>query len=792
MMKDERKTKKQLIEELVDLRKKGVEYGKAEEALKASEKRYQDLYDNAPDMFGSIDAETSKIIQCNNTLARVLGYTKDELIGQLVFFIYHPDCLEDAEKAFQQFMATGEIHDVELQLKGKDGRVIDVMLNASAVRDGQGRIISSISILRDITEPKRVDQTIEMYRRQNELILTAAGEGIYGLDLDGNTTFVNPAAANFIGWDPQDLIGRSQHKVLHHSKPDGSPYDPEECPIYAAFKDGKQHHVDDEVFWRKDGSSFPVEYISTPIRNDQDEIEGAVVTFKDITMRKQAEVALLESEERFRRAITDAPAPIMIHAEDEEVLQINNVWTELTGFTHSDIPTIGDWAIKAYGQKMDDIRSVIDAVFERNAIAHDGEFTIRTKSGETRVWDFSSGPIGQLSDGRRLVISMGTDVTERVQAEQALRESEERFRALASLAPVGVYLTDPNGSVHFVNERWIEMTGLRLEEALEDGWKKAVHPEDRQLFNDAWKKMIEAKGRWGQEYRLQTQNGDITWVLGLATTQLDENGEIVGYIGVNLDITNRVQAEEALKEYSERLEEMVKERTRELEDAQEQLIRNERLIVLGELAGGVGHELRNPLAVISNSVYYLQMVQQDPDADVKEYLEIIAEGVQNAEKIVSSLLDFGRSLSSDKQKTSIPVMVAKVLENNPAPENVKVTTKIITHIPTVLVDPLQIRQVLDNLLTNAYQAMPEGGKITIDAEEIQDRIHISIKDSGIGISDEIKNKIFEPLFTTKARGIGLGLALSKRLIEANDGDIKVESTTGLGSTFTLILPTLQD
>ncbi len=144
----------------------------------------------------------------------------------------------------------------------------------------------------DATERKRAEEALEQLRRQNELILHAAGEGIYGLDVHGNTTFVNPAAARMIGWKAEELIGKPQHDVLHHSKSDGTPYPKEECPIYAAFRDGAVHHVTDEVFWRKDGTSFPVEYISTPIRDERGKLVGAVVTFKDITARKRAEQAL--------------------------------------------------------------------------------------------------------------------------------------------------------------------------------------------------------------------------------------------------------------------------------------------------------------------------------------------------------------------------------------------------------------------------------------------------------------------------------------------------------------------
>jgi|GEM_PF-1479016 len=154
-----------------------------------------------------------------------------------------------------------------------------------------------ISALRIREEHKRAEEELEKLKRQYELILNAAGEGIFGLDRNGNATFINPAAVKMLGYEPQELIGKCMHKIHHHSKPDGTPYPQEDCPIYMAFKDGKVYYKDNEVFWRKDGKSFPVEYVSTPIKEDGDLI-GAVVTFKDISKRKQAESELKLNESR--------------------------------------------------------------------------------------------------------------------------------------------------------------------------------------------------------------------------------------------------------------------------------------------------------------------------------------------------------------------------------------------------------------------------------------------------------------------------------------------------------------
>lgn len=150
-----------------------------------------------------------------------------------------------------------------------------------------------------------LQSTVETLRRQHQLILDAIGEGVYGVDLQGRTTFVNPAAAQMVGWSAEALIGQPMHAILHHSRPDGSPYPRRACPIYAAFQDGIVHRVADEVFWRKDGTSFPVEYISTPMRDEQGKLIGAVVAFRDITQRKWAEAVLQRTNEELEQRVRD-------------------------------------------------------------------------------------------------------------------------------------------------------------------------------------------------------------------------------------------------------------------------------------------------------------------------------------------------------------------------------------------------------------------------------------------------------------------------------------------------------
>ena len=266
---------------------------------------------------------------------------------------------------------------------------------------------------------------------------------------------------------------------------------------------------------------------------------------------------------------------------------------------------------------------------------------------------------------------------------------------------------------------------------------------------------------------------------------------------VKRELEERMRAEQKVKEYSENLEKMVDERTNELHEAQEQLVRKEKLATLGMLAGSVGHELRNPLGVIKSSAYYLGMVQPDANEKVKQHYDMIMQEVNNADKIISDLLDFSRNISAERKQSSVPDIVQRTLERTPVPATVDVAVEIPIDLPKVFADPRQVEQILGNLISNACQEMvpqgsstieTDGGRLTISAREQDKMVAIAVADTGKGISPETMEKLFEPLFSTKTKGIGLGLSVSQKYAEANNGWIEVESQPGQGSTFTLCVP----
>ena len=240
-----------------------------------------------------------------------------------------------------------------------------------------------------------------------------------------------------------------------------------------------------------------------------------------------------------------------------------------------------------------------------------------------------------------------------------------------------------------------------------------------------------------------------------------------------------------------RLNEDLKMRARQLLDTQEELVLKEKLALLGQVAGSVGHELRNPLGVMNNAVYFLQhTVLSDADETTREYLNLIRDEIAVSERIVADLLDSVRTTPPRPTAVGVAQMIEQALGKCAIPPSVNLKREIPMAVPPLKVDPMHIQQVFQNLIRNAVESMPEGGDLEIRAVEndAEDTITISVRDTGIGMTAEQLAKLFQPLFTTKARGIGLGLVVVKNLTQANGGKIEVQSESGKGSVFAITLP----
>lgn len=244
--------------------------------------------------------------------------------------------------------------------------------------------------------------------------------------------------------------------------------------------------------------------------------------------------------------------------------------------------------------------------------------------------------------------------------------------------------------------------------------------------------------------------------------------------------------EKELKMHSEHLEQLVEERTKQLKDA-------ERLAAIGATAGMVGHDIRNPLQAITSDVYLLKseldlMPEGEEKKGVEESLEGIEDNINYINKIVQDLQDFARPLKPNAEETDLKLLIDDLLKKNGLPENVKVTVKVESDARKVVADSTFLNRIMNNLVTNALQAMPKGGKLTISAYKDAKNILITVEDTGVGIPEKIKEKLFTPMFTTKSKGQGFGLAVIKRMTESLGGTVSFESEEGKGTTFIIRLP----
>jgi PAS domain S-box-containing protein len=485
---------------------------------------------------------------------------------------------------------------------------------------------------------------------------------------------------------------------------------------------------------------------------------------------------LAESERRFRELSDLLPQIVFEIDENGNVQFMNRAAFAATGLSEEDYRrglNASDMLASAeHDRAVRGMRRIMggEMIGER-------EFTVLRRDGTAFPVIVYTAPI--LREGKSAGLrGIAVDITDRKRAEMELRGVKERLDYVVTSNPAVIFSAKPRAdysdyNVAYMSDRVVEMLGFEPRQFIghPEFWDAHVHPDDLRRYpmevSELWK-----EGQSIFEYRFLHKDGVYRWIREEAKVIRDVAGKPVEVMGYWIDVTERKRMEELLAEAR-------------------------RLAAIGETAAMVGHDLRNPLQAIVSTIYLAKrelesQIEPSKKPAVKPGLVAMLETIENESqymnKIVSDLQDYATPLKAEPKPVQMESLVRDTLLKIRIPQNVKVSFEVSEALQTVTVDPATMRRVFSNLIMNAIQAMPDGGELTIDLSRTEEHLLVSFRDTGVGIPEENLGKLFNPFFTTKSKGQGLGLPVCKKLVEAQNGRITVESKPGEGSTFTVKLP----
>ena len=556
---------------------------------------------------------------------------------------------------------------------------------------------------------------------------------------------------------------------------------------------------------RHDGQQRWIWAQGRPKFGEKHSVVQMVGLIKDITERKKDEEDLKRSEEHARqraeelRKLMDIiPAAVWVSQDPEcKVIvgnQAANTFYEAEGEENvSAGPASGsaqDTTRRFFrnGKELMPQELPMQEATAKNVEIKNSELEVVVPSGRKITIIGNAKPLLDDAGNVRGCLGAFVDITERKKAEEALARQAE----LIDLSPDAIIVRKLDGTITFWSKGAEKLYGWSKDEAVGQVTHTLLMAEFPQSLKEIVKK-LKLDGNWSGELSHTCKNGDKVVVQSYWLGKFNAQGEIVEMLESNVDITERIQMqlklEESavrLEEYATQMEELANQRAAQLKDS-------ERLAAIGATAGMVGHDIRNPLQAITGDVYLLKeelkgMPEREEKNNAEESLEGIEKNVDYINKIVADLQDFARPFKPNVEPTDLKLIIDDLLKKNGLPENVKLTIKVDADARKVVADSTFIHRIMYNLVNNAVQAMPKGGKLTIYAyKEAKDTV-ISVKDTGVGIPEAVKSKLFTPMFTKKSKGQGFGLAVIKRMTESLGGTVSFESQEGKGTTFTVRLP----
>jgi PAS domain S-box-containing protein len=631
-------------------------------------------------------------------------------------------------------------------------------------------------IYHDITEIKKVQEALMESEASYRQLVELAQEGICAVDNDFKVVFVNPRMAQMLGYAQSEIVGKTIFALLDASRVN------EAEEFLAGFKQGISGQFE-YSFPRKDGTHVDTSITASPIKDDQGKQFGTLALVTDVSERKTLEDELRESEERFRAISTSAMDAIILLDREGTVLYWNPAAERIFGFSGGE----------AVGRKLSELvipshaKEKHTSLMKRSAkelVSKHFEYRALRKDGTSFPIDISITSV-KLKD-KDCVLGIVRDVSERKTMEEALRQERDMLETMAESIDAGLTIIGKDYRIVWANRLLKRISGY---EHLEGKPCSVLYGESDEFCSKCGVKKVFENGAVVDRQDHLFKSGEAErWVELIVTPIKDKDGNVVAALELVVDVTERKRMQKKLADYSQRLEDIVQKRTLELINTQEELMKAERFAGIGELAGMIGHDLRNPLTGIKNAAYFLKkkgtaISKEQSD----EMLEAINKCVDYSNKIINDLLDYSREIHLDEHDCSPKRLVEDSLMMLQVPQNVEIQNELADAL-RICVDPEKMQRVFGNLLKNAFEAMPSGGSITIKSQSVGGNLEISIADTGTGIPAKFLPNLFCPLYTTKPQGMGFGLAVCKRLVEAHGGTISVETSEGKGTTFKLTLP----
>ena len=763
----------------------------AETARRISEERFRRYFEDAT-IGISLTETNGSLSTINQAFCDMLGYTRDELSAKGFSEITHPDDLAASKECVRCLLASEQsTYRLEKRYIKKDGSILWADVSTTLFKDSLGKPLHFITSVIDITGRKTIQKALEENQAFVASVLDNLPVGVAVNSVEPVVTF------SYINENFLKFYRVSREAI---SRPDSFWEAAYEDPVMrekikskvleaCAIGDPNLMVWDDIPITRKGEETTYISARNIPLPNNN----LMISTVWDTTDRKKAEEIIRHSEEMLQKAQQVAHVGSWVWHIKNNHLEWSDEMYHIFGIEKSSFSgALADVIARAIHpddrQKVEaSNKSVIEA---KKPIPL--EYRVIWLDGTIRVVWAEAGELMLDEDGKpETLTGVVQDITDFKLAEEKIKASEVRYRRLFESAKDGILILDyDSGKVVDVNPFLLELMGVSRENVLgkelwEIGFFEDI-PASKELF-------IQLKKESYVRYEDLPLKSKISKQIDVEFVSNVYEVNSLKVIQCNIrDITFRKQAENEIRKLNAELEERVEERTRQLKAAQDKLLVQERLSVLGQLAGSVSHELRNPLGVIANSAYLLGKIMPQVNEKTGQYLGIISDETRRAEKIITDLLDFSRIKLPEFKAFDIRALIEKTLERYQPPENIVLINELPKLPLMVVADASQIEQVFNNLFDNAYQAMPDGGTLSLSGgmrtKGRKQFVVIEVSDTGSGISTENIKKMFEPLFTTKQRGIGLGLATSKNLIESNGGQIEVASEEGKGTKFTVYLP----